>query len=146
MKRTARHIVSVLLMFVLVFAFTGCGAALKEAAKLESYALGDESVPSITSVVGEREVTGVESSTNNGIASKQYTYASASVYDDLWAYVQTLMDDGWLVTQDIDLKDVPGSGQLGKKSAQDGQILLISFSYEDAAYVIKVSKAKGTIE
>ncbi len=144
--KQARHIISVLLVSALLLVCAGCGAALKEAAKLEAYELGSESVPSITAVVGEREVTGVESSTNNGIASRQYTYASASVYDDLWAYVQALMDDGWLVTQDIDLKTVPGSGQLGKKSAEDGQILLVSFSYEDAQYAIKVTKAKGTIE
>ena len=88
----------------------------------------------------------MESSTDNGVASRQYTYASTSVYDDLWAYVQKLMDDGWLVTQDIDLKVIPGSGQLGRKASEEGQILLISFAYEDSKYAIKLTKTKGTIE
>jgi hypothetical protein len=88
----------------------------------------------------------MESSIDNGVASKQYTYSSTSVYDDLWAYVQKLMDEGWLVTEDIDLKAVPGSGQLGKKASDEGHILLLSFAYEDGKYAIKISKAEGTIE
>lgn len=62
------------------------------------------------------------------------------------AYVQKLMGDDWLVTEDIDLKVVPGTGQLGKKASEEGQILLLSFAYEDGKYAIKITKTKGTIE
>lgn len=146
MNRKVCSVTSVLLALVLALMLTGCGAAMANAAKLNEYEMDSDSIPSITSVVGERKVTGVESSTNNGAVSKQYTYDSSSVYDDLWAYVKALMDDGWLVTKDIDLKVVPGSGELGKKSSEDGQIILLSFAYEDAKYVIKITKGKGTIE
>ncbi|MGI6175669.1 MAG: hypothetical protein ACOYJC_05840 [Christensenellales bacterium] len=146
MKTRVYRIVSVCMVLGFVLALAGCRAALEDAAKLSEYEIGGESVPSINSVAGEREVIGVESSTSNGVPSKQYTYASASVYDDLWAYVQKLMDEGWLVTQDINLKTVPGSGQLGRPALEEGQILLLSFTYEDGKYAIKVTKAKGTIE
>ena len=144
MRKTVYWIMS--LLMVIAMMLTGCGAVLADAAKLAQYELGDDPIPSITSVVGEREVTGVESSTNNGIVNKQYMYSSASVYDDLLTYVQKLMDSGWLVTQDIDLDVVPGSGQLGKGSIEEGQILLISFSYDESGYIIEVTKGKGTIE
>lgn len=144
MRKATFFMVSALLVFTL--ALTGCGAALADAAKLSEYEIDGESIPSITSVVGEREVKGVESSTNNGVKSTQYTYVSDTVYDDLWAYVQKLMDDGWLVTQDIDLSVVPGSGQLGRNASEEGKILLLSFAYEDGKYAIKVTKAEGTIE
>jgi len=144
MKKSLCFTTSVLLM--LAFILTGCGAVLEEAAKLSEYEAGDDRIPSITSVVGEREVTGVESSVKNGIVSKQYTYVSNSVYDDLLAYVSALMEDGWLVTKDIDLKVVPGSGELGKKSSEEGQIVLLSFAYEDSKYTINITKGKGTIE
>lgn len=134
------------LLMVLTMMLTGCGAALKDAANLTNYELRDDLIPSITSVVGERKVTGVESSIDNGAVTKQYTYSSASVYDDLWAYVQKLMDDGWLVTQDIDLNVIPGSGQLGKVSNEEGQILLVSFTYDDSGYIIKLIRGNGTIE
>ena len=144
MKRTVYWTISLLMAVALTL--TGCGAALTDAGKLMQYELGEDIIPSITAVVSEREVTGVKTSTDNGVASKQYTYSSTSVYDDLWAYVQKLMDEGWLVTEDIDLKAVPGSGQLGKKASDEGHILLLSFAYEDGKYAIKISKAEGTIE
>lgn len=146
MKKAAYHIVSVLSILAFTLTLAGCEAALKDAAKLDEYNMGDDQIPSITSVVGEREVTGLETSTNNGVKSTQYTYVSDTVYDDLWAYVQKLMDDGWLVTQDIDLSVVPGSGQLGRNASEEGKILLLSFAYEDGKYAIKVTKAEGTIE
>ncbi|MFA5523749.1 MAG: hypothetical protein WDA24_05265 [Tissierellales bacterium] len=134
------------LFMVIAMMLTGCGAVLTDASNLTQYELGDDLIPSITSVVGERKVTGVESSIENGVVTKQYTYSSTSVYDDLWTYVQELMNDGWLVTQDIDLNVIPGSGQLGKGSIEEGQILLVSFSYEESSYTIKLVKGKGTIE
>lgn len=66
MKKKAYRIVSTLLVLVFALALTVCGAALKNATKMSEYEIGGESIPSITSVVGEREVTGVESSINNG--------------------------------------------------------------------------------
>jgi hypothetical protein len=144
MKKTVCWLVSLFLVFIL--ALTGCGATLTEAANLEQYEMSGDVIPSITSVVGEREVTGVEAATSNGVATRQYTYSSATVYDDLLAYVNKLLEDGWLVTQAIDLNIVPGSGELGMKSVDDGQILLVSLSYEDSKYVIKLTKGKGTIE
>ena len=133
------------LVLALLFALTGC-AALTNASKLAEYEMSGDMVPSITSVVGEREVTGVNTSIDNGVATKEYTYVSSTVYDDLWAYVQKLMNDGWLVTQDIDLSIVPGSGQLGMHSMEEGQILLLTFSYDDAGYVIQIVKGEGTLE
>ncbi len=140
MKKFACLTISLLLML------TGCGAILTDAAQLEQYDMGDDEIISITSVVGEREVAGVETSTNNGVTSKQYTYISDTVYDDLLAYVTQLMEDGWLVTQDIDLNVLPGSGELGMHSVDDGQILLVSFTYDEDGYVINVTKGKGTLE
>ncbi len=133
------------LLMALLFALTGCGATLANAGKLTEYEMSGDKIPSITSVVGEREVTGVNTATDNGVKTKQYTYVSATVYDDLWAYVQRLMGDGWLVTQDIDLAVIPGTGQLGTHSIEEGQILLVSFSYDSTGYIIELTKGKGTI-
>lgn len=144
MKKVAY--LTIVLLLALTMLLTGCGAALTEAAKLEQYSMGDDEIMSITAIAGEREVTGVETSTSNGVTTKQYTYVSDTVYDDLLAYVSGLMEDGWLVTQAIDLNVVPGSGELATNSADDGQILLVSFSYDESGYVIKITKGKGTLE
>jgi hypothetical protein len=145
MRKTVCTVVSVLLVFALVPALSGCGI-LADAEKLEQYEMDEDVIPSINSVVGEREVTGVESSTDNGVKVKQYSYSSDSVFDDLLQYVITLREDGWLVTQDIDLDVVPGTGELGKNSVDEGRVVLVFFSYDDSGYTIKISKGEGTIE
>lgn len=142
-KGTCR-IVAVLLVLIFAFMLSGCGI-LKKAAELSEYEVGGESIPSITSVVGERKVTGVESKIENGVTMKQYTYESTSVFDDLWAYITKCREDGWLITEDIDLHVTPGSGQLGKESSDDGKILVIAFAYEDGKYAIKITKGDGTL-
>lgn len=146
MIRTARLISFLLLMFVMASLLTGCGATLADVAKLEQYEMGDDAIPSVTSVVGERSVSSVKSSINNGVTTKEYTYSSDSVYDDLLAYIVKLMDEGWLVTKDIDLNVVPSSGELGRESVEEGQIVLLTFTYDDDGYVITVTKGIGTIE
>jgi len=137
----------ILLILSFVLILSGCGAALDEAAALSEYEVGGDLIPSITAVVGQREVTGVESQTSNGIPSRQYTYASDVVFEDLFAYVSMLREgEGWLVTEAYDLAQVPGTAQLGRESKDDGQILLLSIAYEDAKYAIKITKLEGTIE
>ncbi len=145
MKTTLRKTLSILITLALMFALSGCGT-LKKAAALEQYEMGEDAVPSITSVVGEREVTGVESSTSGGTQTKKFTYLSGTVFDDLLAYIDRLTQDGWLVTQGYDLNAVPGSGELGINAAQEGKYLLVAFSYDAAGYVITITKGNGTIE
>jgi len=120
---------------------------LSDAAELTEYEMDGETIPSISSVVGEREVTAVDMETKDGVKSVQYTYKSTSVADDMIAYLSKLHDeDGWLVTEDYDLSVVPGTVQMGKASEDEGKILILSVAYENEAYAIKVSKLEGTIE
>ena len=72
MKRKVSYMVVLLLVSALL---AGCGV-LSDAAKLTEYTAGEDHIPSINSVVGEREVTGVESSVENGVNTLKYTYSS----------------------------------------------------------------------
>lgn len=123
-------------------ALSGCSAA----AKLQEYDFDTDKIPTINSVVGERKVTGVETSTTNGVPQKQYTYESTTVRDDLIAYTSHLLDNGWLVTQDIDYDVTPGSAQLGKESVDSGKLLVLSIAYQDTHYAIKITKTEGTLD
>ena len=51
---------------------------------------------------------------------------------------------GW-VTEDIDLKVVPCSGQLGKKTSEESYILLLSFAYEEGKYAIKKARQRAQL-
>ncbi len=144
MKKRIYCLISLLIIAAMLF--TGCKGALAKTAKLTNYELGKDIVPSIYSVVGERELNGIEASTKNGVIKKQYIYLSASVFDDLLSYIQALIAAGWEVTMDIDLNISPGSGQLATHSVEEGKIILLNFSYDSAGYTIELIKDKGTIE
>ena len=144
MKKRIHILVCLLVCAALLL--MGCKPVLADASKLANYELGKDLVPSIYSVVGEREVTGIESSAKNGAIKKLYTYASASVFDDLLEYIKALMDEGWVVTEDIDLNITPGSGQLALHSVDEGKIVLLNFTYDNDGYTIDLIKDKGTIE
>ena len=143
MKMKNIVVVSALLCAMLLL---GACQILDNAAKLQEYDFGSDKVPTINAVVGERKVTGVETSTTNGAPQKQYTYSSTSVTSDLASYAQHLRDHGWIVTQDYNFYTIPGSAQLAKESADDGKVLVLSIAYENAKYAIKISKIEGTLE
>lgn len=143
-----RKSLSLLLAALLLFSaltLTGCGA-LKKAAQLEAYDFGPDSVPSVNSVVGERKVTGAKTGTGSGGTYKEYTYESASVSEDLIAYViDGLMQNGWYALVDFNLTDIPGKGQLATESKDSGQLLIMDLDYAQEGYTIRVTKGEGTL-
>lgn len=125
---------------------SACASDDADPATLETYNIGRDKVPSITSVVGERTVTGVESEGENEFPSKQYTYQSNSVFDDLSQYIQLLEEKEWIITADgYNLEESPGSVQFAKESADNGQILVLSINYKENEYAIKVTKVEAAI-
>ncbi|MDR3084678.1 MAG: hypothetical protein LBU47_00010 [Christensenellaceae bacterium] len=145
MKKAILVALSAMLLAAFALALTGCGA-LEDAAALQSYDFGEDIVPSVNSVVGERKVTGVSTGTSNGGQYKEYQYESATVSEDLIAYViQGLIPGGWIATVDFNLNVVPGSGQIAIESEDEGKILLMDLSYENGGYTIRVTKIVGTL-
>ena len=135
-----------LVLFCGTLALTGC-ANLDEAKKLQKYDLGVDSVPSINSVVGEREVTKASSGKENDNPYAEHTYTSASVQDDLAAYLEKLETDGWRRTLGFNLKrgeGTSGKARLESKSMNSGKILVMDIKYDQNGYTIKVTKKKGT--
>jgi|GEM_PF-1608350 len=143
-KKALYVALSASLVIISVFAFSAC-SILSDAAELQEYDMSGDSVKTVNAVVGEREVTGVETGVTNGVINKQYTYESNSVFDDLMAYTQYLRENGWNVTQDYDLNVTPGNAQLAKESADTDKILVLSIAYEDSKYAIKITKGDGTL-
>jgi hypothetical protein len=126
---------------------SACESDEADPSTLGTYNFGRDKVPSITSVVGERTVTGVESEGKNEFPSKQYTYQSLSVSDDLFQYTQLLQEQEWTATGDgYNLKESPGSAQFVKKSVDSGQILILFITYENNEYAIKITKLEAMID
>ncbi len=113
---------------------------------LKTYIFGKDKIPSVTSVVGERAVTDVQTEGENEFPSTQYTYQSDSVSDDLLQYTQLLQEQGWTEAGDYNLEEATGSAQFVKESADEGQILMLYINYEDGQYIIKATKLEAVID
>ena len=121
-------------------------SSLSNAAKLQTYDFGSDKIPSFNSVVGDRKVTGVSSgSSTNGVQQKEYTYEIQSRDDDLDAYFNALKAAGFLVLKPMDGNTLTGSMQLGIASADEGQIILIDLSWDNAKVSVSLTKGDGTI-
>jgi len=138
-----------LIVFVFAAVLLSCllsACASDDPATLKTYNFDRDRVPSITSVVGKRTVTDVESEGKNEFPSMQYTYQSNSVFDDLFQYTQRLQERGWTTTGgSYDLKESPGSAQFVKESVDNRQILILFIAYEENAYAIKVTKLEAAL-
>ncbi len=143
MKKT-KYTALVLLVCATAVLLCSCNT-LKKAAELQSYDFGDDSIPSINSVVGEREVTAVNKGTANGTQYQEYQYLSGTVFDDLVTYLDKLRAGGYIVTKEYDIANSPGSAQVATQSAGEGMILVVDIAYEDGAYSVRASKLKGTV-
>ncbi len=137
---------SVVFTAVLFFCLLSACAGETDPSTLKTYNFGKDKIPSVTSVVGERAVTDVESEGKNEFPSKKYTYQSSTVPDDLAQYIQLLEEQGWTASGSAyNLDILPGSAQFIKESADEGQLLSISIEYESRQYIIKVTKIEAVI-
>ena len=140
MNKKGIIIAALLMCFVLLL------SACSVAEKLEEYSFGADKVSSINAVIGEkREITYVNTETKNGLGHKEYTYKSASVAADLSEYTAYLLDSGWIVTQDYDLTADSGWAQFSKEAANKGRILVMSISFSESSYVIRINKLMGKL-
>jgi hypothetical protein len=133
-----------LLACFFMLALSSC-TVLEDASKLQSYDFGSDQIPSLTSVVGERKVSGVEVGTKNGVQHKTYTYETSSQVDDMDDYYGELKSVGFLVTKDSEVAFNRGSVELGLNSADAGQMVLVTLSWESGKITVQVAKGEGEV-
>jgi hypothetical protein len=138
-------VLSSILVIAMTFLLGGC-AVLDNAAKMQEYDFGSDKIPTVNSYVGERAVSSVSTTTDNGNVIQEYTYSSDSVFKDLLDYTLYLRDNGWLVVEEYNLSNAPGTAKIAKDSADEGQILIMTISYANAKYTIEIVKGKGTLD
>lgn len=131
-----------IMMLSFVLLLVGCVSNKDEIIKV-----GDNEVPSLYSVVGEREITGSEKNVKTELKMVELTYKSGVVsQDDLVAYTEHLIDNGWLLTKEIEESQEGYIWQLGKESKKEGNIILIDvFWPELGSAKIVYREGKGNI-
>ena len=145
MKAVRGRAIFLLLLCVPMLLFCACGI-LQDAAKLETYDLGNDKIPSLTSVVGERKVSGVETgSRTGGVQYKNYTYETQTLTEDMDAYYAALLQSGYLVTKSSEGNTMKGSLELGRNSADAGKAILIGLAWDNTLITLSITKGDGTI-
>ena len=113
------------------------------ALETDQFVFDGDTLDSVPAVAGARERTMKESGSGLGYENQAYTYASASVRDDLLAYIDYLGEKGFTIVQGAPL-DEPGSGVLEGPSASPGARLQVDLSWTEADYRISVTKKTRT--
>lgn len=94
---------------------------------LKTYTVEDESVPSLDSIVGFREISKSGSGISYGEPYVEVEYQSESAKDDLLQYLYTLVGSGFVfIKTEGDFQNGDGIVQLGIESAIDGKTLVIT--------------------
>ena len=120
-------------------------AATGSAAKKDYYELGNDKVPSVKLVLGEkRKITNVSSSITNGQIFKGYQYAvSTGQAAEMQAYAAYLLgEDDFYILPD---EDEDAFAILGRNSVDEGQCITMVILCDDTGYAITIVKDAGQI-
>jgi len=142
----AGFVVAVLAVVLIFYSLMG---AMDKATKADHYEIGNDKIPTVKLALGgERKVTGIGTSTSNGVTKKEWTYQvpGTAQNSEMIAYYKYLSEkDGFLLLEDIDFSGQTGTAKLGRNSVDGGQIVELQIKYDTGGYVITVSKRQGTI-
>lgn len=87
-------------------------------------------------------MTGVSTSSQNGVLTKTYEYKSATATSDISQYTVYLIGENFVLT---DKTDDYSQLCFAKESVEPGMILIIQISTTDFGYTINIQKGTGTL-
>lgn len=110
------------------------------------YTLGNDKIPSITSVVGKRKTSSINISVKNKITTKSYKYTDIkNVQSDLDYYITELKNNNFLTTSKINLNEVTDTISFAKKSSNENYIIIVNITYDLGTYTIELKKGIGSL-
>jgi len=133
---------------VIALILVAAGGILKSTANAGSYQLGNDSIPSVKTVVGLRSVSGTSTSTSTGgVTTKVISYNDTqSIQQDLADYAAYLQNsEGFIVTGAYDFNVASGTAQLAKLSVDSGQIIILDITYDQTGFTLTFTKGAGTL-
>lgn len=110
----------------------------------KTYDLGADVLSSIPAVVGDRECTMAPQDDATGNGDREYAYKSATVRDDLLAYIDYLGENGFEVVAGAPLGE-PGEGELSAVSKEAGKRISVRLDWTLDSYHIRLSIVDGTV-
>ena len=110
------------------------------------YTIGDDRIPSITTVLGEpREVIAKVTDTFDDVIRNYYRFSvpGTNQSEDALTYVQYLLDNEGFAISSCGFDPLSGYCGLRRPSAESGMQTGVFISYDDTGYVICMSREEG---
>jgi len=126
----------------------GAVGAVNKAANADYYVLGNDQIPSVKYVLGEkRKITSASTSINNGVTMKEYQYSAPDVDQglEMSQYLTYLREEGFLLLTDADFTVPEAWCKVGRNSVDDGYEIIVQIDYNTAGYTIIAVKEEGEI-
>lgn len=133
------------LLGVILVVLTGCASSTAEEIEVN-----DDKIPSIYKVIGEKKITGTNSSIKNDVRTTEITYQKGSISEEeIVEYMTYLMDEeGFIPTADTQEVDGNLVNQLGAESVTDDHIVLVDVTAPkdfEGSVVITYRSGQGKI-
>ena len=129
----------VAIIFGLLLSGTALSGLAGETPEPDQFIFGEDTLVSITAVVGPRDRTGSGSGSGQDFETQAYNYKSPTVRDDLEAYINFLSDKEFKIERNFSI-DEPGSGALVGPSATPDARLRVELEWTEDGYQISVTK------
>lgn len=148
MNKTLKIIIPIVCIFVLtIIIIISLAISNNKAENMEEYKLGNDTIKSIKTVLGKRDVKSVSKKNSKGLTTQEIEYKSDTVQDDLLEYTEYLRNgEGFEPINDMDLSIIPSTIELARESEDSGQIIKIKIDYDSSVYTITIKKEEGTFE
>lgn len=113
-----------------------------------SYELQGDKVPSVSGLIGKRNIVTYDANESEKVAQKTYSYGNAeSSNKDVKTYFAVLEAEyGFVSVADYDFTQPSGSAVLAAHSKDDGKIIRITLTWDSGSYTVKLEKGSGEIE
>lgn len=108
------------------------------------YTMGSERVPSIKSVVGERNIRGFNLNINDEATTKSYRYKSKTGDEDLKQYEDYLVNQADFIITKSSPDDY--NHFYARESADAGKLILVYIEAGKSVYKITVQKRAGVLQ
>lgn len=124
-------------------AYFGTSFWLSMQTKLKYIEWGEDMIPTLYQVVGEREIESFEDEISTLFRKKQISYKTGSVSsDDIAIYAYNLYEQGYVFMKFFDEE----GAQLGIESKDEDMIIVVDVLYPSNQVTITYTKFKGTLE
>ena len=134
-----------LIVLIIVIAFS----AVSKAGKVDFYELGNDKIPSVKYVLGEkRKVSNTNTEIVNGVTTKelQYNEPDRDQALEMSQYITYLHDnEGFKYVTDVEFSTPEAWAQVGRNSNDAGYQLVVQIEYNAKGYTITIVKEPGEV-